>query len=66
MTAWTNAFLQPPPPHILDLLAAATAHQPVADAFAQRVRRPRPLRDPLATPESCAAFADDSTRAVGV
>jgi len=33
ITAWTNAFLQPPPPHVMEVLAAATADQAVADRF---------------------------------
>lgn len=34
VTAWTNAMLAPPPPHMLRLLAAAGQAQPIADRFA--------------------------------
>lgn len=33
-TAWTNAMLAPPPPHVLAALGAAGTHQQVADRFA--------------------------------
>jgi hypothetical protein len=66
VTAWTNAFLQPPPPHILELLAAATADQPVADAFARGFADPARFAATLSTPESCAAFTLDALEPVGV
>jgi hypothetical protein len=44
VTALTNAFLQPPAPHVADLLSAASAHQGVADAFRRRIRRPGEAR----------------------
>ena len=56
VTAWTNAWLQPPPEHILDVLAAATAHEPVADALAQGFADPVRFAADLATPEAAAAF----------
>ena len=33
-TAWTNAMLKPPPPHVLDAIRAASVHQSIADRFA--------------------------------
>ena len=45
--------------HIVDLLAAATAHQPVADAFAQGFADPAWFAGQLATPQSAAAFVAD-------
>jgi len=39
-TAWTNAMLAPPPPHVLDSIAAAGAHQAVADRFANGFSNP--------------------------
>lgn len=33
-TAWTNAMLQPPAPHVLAAIGAAGAHQQIADRFA--------------------------------
>jgi 2-polyprenyl-6-methoxyphenol hydroxylase-like FAD-dependent oxidoreductase len=40
VTAWTNAMLLPPPPHVLRLLSAAAAHQPIADRFANGFDNP--------------------------
>ena len=33
-TAWTNAMLKPPPPHVLDAIGAANTNQLIADRFA--------------------------------
>lgn len=66
VTGWTNAFLQPPPPHVLDLLGAATARQSVADAFANGFADPVRLAGHHATPEATAAFVADNTRLVEV
>jgi 2-polyprenyl-6-methoxyphenol hydroxylase-like FAD-dependent oxidoreductase len=56
VTEWTNAWLQPPPEHILEVLTAATAHEPVADAFARGFADPVRFAADLATPEAAAAF----------
>jgi hypothetical protein len=40
-TMWTNAMLQPPPPHAVQLLGAANQHQPIADRFANGFNDPR-------------------------
>ena len=56
ITALTNAFLQPPPPHMLDLLAAATANQLVADAFAAAFADPVKLAHTLLRADTTAAF----------
>jgi hypothetical protein len=66
VTAWTNAFLRPPPTHVLELLAAATAHQPVADAFANGFADPAWFAAQLATPEATAAFVRNSRQLVEV
>ena len=65
-TAWTNTFLQPPPPHVLDLLAAAAANQRVADAFANGFADPATFAMMLSTPESCATFVKNITQPVEV
>ncbi len=39
-TAWTNALLSPPPPHVLALLGAGNEHQEVADRFVQGFNDP--------------------------
>ncbi len=66
VTAWTNGFLPPPPPHVLDLLAAATAHQSVADAFANGFADPARLAAALATPDASAALVRDSLQLLEV
>ena len=58
VTAWTNAFLQPPPPHVIGLLDAASADQGVADAFASGFAFPSDAAAALATPEATATFIE--------
>jgi 2-polyprenyl-6-methoxyphenol hydroxylase-like FAD-dependent oxidoreductase len=54
VTALTNAFLQPPPPHVVELLEAATAQQAVADAFVAGFADPVRLAHLLGTPAAAA------------
>jgi hypothetical protein len=56
VTAWSNAFLQPPPPHILDLLAAASTDKAVADALVRGYADPLAMWRRVATPQRAAAF----------
>lgn len=56
VTAWNNAMLQPPPQHILEFLVAATMHQPVADTFANYLRRPLTGWATLSNPERTATL----------
>jgi hypothetical protein len=56
VTAWSNAFLQPPPDHVLELLGAATADKAVADALIGGFADPQAMWRRLATPERAAAF----------
>ena len=56
VTAWTNASLQPPPPHVIDLLVAATADKAVADAVVENYNDPPAAWRAVATPERTAAF----------
>jgi 2-polyprenyl-6-methoxyphenol hydroxylase-like FAD-dependent oxidoreductase len=58
VSAWTNAFLEPPPPHVLELLGLASTRQPVADAFARGFADPARFATQLATPEGVAALFD--------
>jgi hypothetical protein len=53
---FNNAFLAPPPPHVQELMGAATAQQSVADAFANLWSRPAEMWRTIATPERAAAF----------
>lgn len=43
VTAWTNAMLQPPPPHVLALLGAAAELPAIAHGFANGFDRPHEL-----------------------
>ncbi len=43
VTAWTNAMLQPPPPHVLGLLNAATELPAIARGFANGFDHPHQL-----------------------
>lgn len=54
VTEWSNAFLAPPPPHALALMAHATQHQKVADAFAESFTQPKRQWDILKSPEGVA------------
>ena len=55
-TEWTNAFLQPPPPHAISLLVAAAQNQAIADAFVTNFNYPRRQWDVLSSPDATAAF----------
>lgn len=41
VTEWSNAFLQPPPPHAIGLLVAAAQNQAIANAFADNFNTPK-------------------------
>lgn len=56
VTMWTNAFLQPPPPHALALLGAAAQHRAVADGFVQMFADPAQMWATVSTPEATEAF----------
>lgn len=56
VTEWSNAFLQPPPPHVLEVLGAAAADKAVADALVGGFADPLAMWRRLATPERAAAF----------
>lgn len=56
VVAWTNAFLQPPPPHVIDLVVAAATDQRVADAFAENFDDPQAMWRSVATQQRTEAF----------
>jgi 2-polyprenyl-6-methoxyphenol hydroxylase-like FAD-dependent oxidoreductase len=58
VTEWSNFMLLPPPPHIIDLLAAAARNQTIADGFADGFADPLPTWELLRSPERVAAFLD--------
>ncbi|MFP2932034.1 styrene monooxygenase/indole monooxygenase family protein [Pyxidicoccus sp. 3LG] len=55
-THWTNALLQPPPPHVVEVLVAGSQEQRVADAIANAFMIPEHILGACASPESAAAF----------
>jgi 2-polyprenyl-6-methoxyphenol hydroxylase-like FAD-dependent oxidoreductase len=56
MNDWTNALLQPPPPHVVELLIAGSQEQGVADAIVNAFVNPEQMLAATATPENTAAF----------
>jgi hypothetical protein len=49
-TGWTNAMLAPPPPHVLQVIGAASQFQPVADRFANAFSTPDDFAEWLLDP----------------
>jgi 2-polyprenyl-6-methoxyphenol hydroxylase-like FAD-dependent oxidoreductase len=58
-TAWTNAMLAPPPPHVLDILGAAAQHQEIADRFANDFSTPDDFADWLLDPIKAGTYLAD-------
>jgi hypothetical protein len=56
VTEWSNAFLQPPPPHVVGLLVAAAQNPAIADAFADNFSYPKQQWAVLSSPDATAAF----------
>jgi 2-polyprenyl-6-methoxyphenol hydroxylase-like FAD-dependent oxidoreductase len=54
VTEWSNAFLQPPPPHALEILVAASHDQRIADGFIEMFNDPPAMWQVLATPAGAA------------
>lgn len=58
VTALSNFLLEPPPPHLLALLAGAAQHQALADAFANGFNTPVETWELLRSPAAVAALLD--------
>lgn len=56
VTRWTNAMLAPPPPHVLELIAAAAELPEVASRFANGFGDPTDYRHWFFEPERAAAY----------
>jgi hypothetical protein len=56
VTEWANAFLQPPPPHVMGLLIAAAQDPAIANAFADNFNHPREQWAVLSSPAATSAF----------
>jgi hypothetical protein len=57
-TTWTNAMLQPPPPHAVQVLGAAGQHQEIADRFANGFNDPRDLFAWFMDPAKAAGYLE--------
>jgi hypothetical protein len=55
-TAWTNALLAPPPPHVLELLGAAGGLPEVASRFVNGFDDPRDYADWFMDPAGARAY----------
>lgn len=56
IAAWSNAMLLPPPPHLIEFLAAASQHQAVADKFISLFEQPVSGWELVSSPDNTAAF----------
>ncbi|MFJ2785512.1 MULTISPECIES: styrene monooxygenase/indole monooxygenase family protein [unclassified Streptomyces] len=61
VTKWTNAMLAPPPEHVLNLIGAAGALQPVADRFANGFDDPSDFENFFYDPEKTSAYLGEVT-----
>lgn len=55
-TDWTNALLQPPPPHVIDMLVAGSRDSRVADAVVSAFMIPEHILSACASPQDAADF----------
>jgi 2-polyprenyl-6-methoxyphenol hydroxylase-like FAD-dependent oxidoreductase len=58
---WSNAFLAPPPPHVLELFGRAAEDKRVADAFVSGFHDPVAMWAVLSSPESAVSFVERCT-----
>jgi NAD(P)-dependent dehydrogenase (short-subunit alcohol dehydrogenase family) len=56
VVAWTNALLTPPPPHVLNLLGAATQDERVADRFVNGFDDPRDYQEWFMAPDRADSY----------
>lgn len=55
---WTNLFLGPPPPHLLELIGAMSQNRALCDAFTDNFNRPDEQWAALSSPERTRAFIE--------
>lgn len=55
-TEWTNMTLQPPPPHAIEVFAAAGQNKAVADELSENFNAPERNWEIFSSPEGAAAF----------
>jgi hypothetical protein len=63
VTTWTNAFLLPPPPHVLEVLGAAQENEQIRTRFANGFNNPRDFFDWFMDPDKAHAFIAEVTGA---
>ncbi|RZQ63841.1 styrene monooxygenase/indole monooxygenase family protein [Amycolatopsis suaedae] len=56
VTFWTNAMLQPPPPHVMEILGVAGQKPAVAERFARGFEDPSDFQNWFFDPEKAAAY----------
>ncbi|MFC4003494.1 styrene monooxygenase/indole monooxygenase family protein [Prauserella oleivorans] len=56
VTEWTNAMLQPPPPHVLEIVGAAAQNPAVARRFANGFTDPTDFQHWFLDPDKAAAY----------
>jgi hypothetical protein len=61
VTTWTNAFLQPPPPHVMEILGAAQENEQVRHRFANGFNNPKDFFDWFMDPDKAAAYLAEVT-----
>ncbi|MGQ4599767.1 styrene monooxygenase/indole monooxygenase family protein [Nocardia sp. R6R-6] len=65
VTEWTNSFLVPPPPHVLQILGAAGGNPRVARRFVNGFDEPRDFYLWFTDPEASAAYLQEAAGSVG-
>lgn len=65
-TAWTNAMLAPPPPHVLEILGAAGQLPEVANRFANGFSTPDDFANWLVDADLAAAYLDGASTRAGL
>jgi styrene monooxygenase A-like protein len=61
VTEWTNAMLQPPPPHVMEILGAASQIPAVAKRFANGFGDPTDFQHWFMDPEKAAKFLAEAS-----
>jgi hypothetical protein len=56
---WTNALLQPPPPHVLEVLGAACGNPAIAHRFVNGFDDPRDYASWFMTPDGARAYLQE-------